>query len=46
MAGKLCLMHGMKNKTRHIKKLLEKQLMFLGLILWATIEMLDIECQT
>ena len=46
MAGKLYLMHGMKNKTRHIKKLLEKQLMFLGLTLWATIEMLDIECQT
>ena len=45
MAGKLCLMHGMNNKTRNIKKLLENQLMFLGLTLWATIEMLDIEFQ-
>ena len=38
-------MHGMRNKTRRIKKLLEKQLMFPGLILWATIEMLGIEFQ-
>ena len=38
------LNHQEKNQTLIV--LLEKQLMFLGLTLWATIEMLDIECQT
>ena len=35
-----------QEKNQILIVLLEKQLMFLGLILWATIEMLDIECQT